>query len=378
MYTYGFANEDYAKILSEDISEKFPSKTMTEQTKKKVDVDLDMLLTYVKVGGYLYHNDSNIAGSKVTKIDNETIFYLSLDGKECSLKFDVYYNILLKLIKFEEQYKIKLGELYTSQRLRLHEVLVCGLTGNKILYLKDNKIIPYIVNGAYLTKEAANKPIYIKPSNVIVDDVNSLIPGKYAKYIKVGGYFYHTNEQFAGSRIKSIKEQKIFITLLNGKTEYFPLDIYFHTLEKLIKLEGKYSIKLGLVYSSKKRKIEDSLVCGLNEMNIILLKNNKVFTSEIKHKVKMTKQNLTPSFVNKTILKIITPEIGTVFYTQSGKKCIIDKVANGIAYYRQIGGELKGAEKVLKAAALTYVASLFSSILQLLRLVLLTRNNKKR
>lgn len=43
-----------------------------------------------------------------------------------------------------------------------------------------------------------------------------------------------------------------------------------------------------------------------------------------------------------------------------------------------IGGELKGAEKVLRAAALTYVASLFSSILQLLRLILLTRNNKKR
>ena len=42
-----------------------------------------------------------------------------------------------------------------------------------------------------------------------------------------------------------------------------------------------------------------------------------------------------------------------------------------------IGGELKGAEKVLRAAALTYVASLFSSILQLLRLILLTRNNKK-
>ena len=43
-----------------------------------------------------------------------------------------------------------------------------------------------------------------------------------------------------------------------------------------------------------------------------------------------------------------------------------------------IGGELKGAQKVLKAAALTYVASLFSSILQLLRLVLLTRNNNRR
>ena len=36
------------------------------------------------------------------------------------------------------------------------------------------------------------------------------------------------------------------------------------------------------------------------------------------------------------------------------------------------GGELTGAKKVLKAAALTYVAALFSSILQLLRLVILT------
>ena len=43
-----------------------------------------------------------------------------------------------------------------------------------------------------------------------------------------------------------------------------------------------------------------------------------------------------------------------------------------------IGGELKGATKVLKAAALTYVASLFSSILQLLRLILLTRGNSNR
>ncbi len=40
--------------------------------------------------------------------------------------------------------------------------------------------------------------------------------------------------------------------------------------------------------------------------------------------------------------------------------------------------ELDGATKVLKAAALTYVAALFSSILQLLRLVLLTRNNRRR
>lgn len=43
-----------------------------------------------------------------------------------------------------------------------------------------------------------------------------------------------------------------------------------------------------------------------------------------------------------------------------------------------IGGELKGATKVLKAAALTYVAALFSSILQLLRLVLLTQGNSRR
>lgn len=43
-----------------------------------------------------------------------------------------------------------------------------------------------------------------------------------------------------------------------------------------------------------------------------------------------------------------------------------------------IGGELKGASKVLKAAALTYVASMFSTILQLLRLILLTRRNDRR
>lgn len=39
------------------------------------------------------------------------------------------------------------------------------------------------------------------------------------------------------------------------------------------------------------------------------------------------------------------------------------------------GDELKGAGKVLTAAALTYVAALFNAILQLLRLVLLTRRN---
>lgn len=38
------------------------------------------------------------------------------------------------------------------------------------------------------------------------------------------------------------------------------------------------------------------------------------------------------------------------------------------------GEELKGARKVLSAAAMTYVAAVFSSILQLLRLVILTQN----
>lgn len=39
------------------------------------------------------------------------------------------------------------------------------------------------------------------------------------------------------------------------------------------------------------------------------------------------------------------------------------------------GNELSGARKVLTAAALTYVAALVTSILQLLRLILLTRRN---
>lgn len=43
-----------------------------------------------------------------------------------------------------------------------------------------------------------------------------------------------------------------------------------------------------------------------------------------------------------------------------------------------LGAELDGAQTVLRAAAMTYVASLFSSILQLLRLVLLTRNSRRR
>lgn len=43
-----------------------------------------------------------------------------------------------------------------------------------------------------------------------------------------------------------------------------------------------------------------------------------------------------------------------------------------------VGEELKGSSKVLRAAALTYVAALFSAILQLLRLVILTRGNSRR
>ena len=42
------------------------------------------------------------------------------------------------------------------------------------------------------------------------------------------------------------------------------------------------------------------------------------------------------------------------------------------------GEELTGAKKVLNSAALTYVAALFSSILQLLRLILLTQRRNDR
>lgn len=41
-------------------------------------------------------------------------------------------------------------------------------------------------------------------------------------------------------------------------------------------------------------------------------------------------------------------------------------------------GELQGARKVLRAAALTYVAALLGSVLQLLRMLLLARNNRRR
>lgn len=43
-----------------------------------------------------------------------------------------------------------------------------------------------------------------------------------------------------------------------------------------------------------------------------------------------------------------------------------------------VGDELKGSKKVLTAAALTYVAALFSTILQLLRLVLIVQGMNKR
>ena len=43
-----------------------------------------------------------------------------------------------------------------------------------------------------------------------------------------------------------------------------------------------------------------------------------------------------------------------------------------------VGEELKGAGKVLTAAALTYVASLLSGILQLLRLIMLVNRNERR
>jgi len=43
-----------------------------------------------------------------------------------------------------------------------------------------------------------------------------------------------------------------------------------------------------------------------------------------------------------------------------------------------LGDELRGASKVLRAAAMTYVASLLAVILQLLRLVLLTRGGRRR
>ncbi|MBQ2594141.1 MAG: zinc metallopeptidase [Candidatus Riflebacteria bacterium] len=42
------------------------------------------------------------------------------------------------------------------------------------------------------------------------------------------------------------------------------------------------------------------------------------------------------------------------------------------------GGELQAAKKVLSAAALTYVAALVSSVLQLLRLIMITKGSRRR
>lgn len=43
-----------------------------------------------------------------------------------------------------------------------------------------------------------------------------------------------------------------------------------------------------------------------------------------------------------------------------------------------VGGELQAAKKVLSAAALTYVAALVSSVLQLLRLILIAKSSRRR
>ncbi|MGN0317067.1 MAG: zinc metallopeptidase [Lachnospira sp.] len=51
------------------------------------------------------------------------------------------------------------------------------------------------------------------------------------------------------------------------------------------------------------------------------------------------------------------------------------KILNGSAMLD--GEELSGARKVLTAAALTYVAALFSAVLQLLRLILITRDRRR-
>ena len=42
------------------------------------------------------------------------------------------------------------------------------------------------------------------------------------------------------------------------------------------------------------------------------------------------------------------------------------------------GGELQAAKKVLSAAALTYVAALVSTVLQLLRLILIAKGSRRR
>ena len=58
----------------------------------------------------------------------------------------------------------------------------------------------------------------------------------------------------------------------------------------------------------------------------------------------------------------------------ASKRAIMILENNSILY----GEEITGAEKVLKAAALTYVAALISAIIQLLRLVIITQSRSNR
>jgi Zn-dependent membrane protease YugP len=55
----------------------------------------------------------------------------------------------------------------------------------------------------------------------------------------------------------------------------------------------------------------------------------------------------------------------------ASRRAMVILEESGLLY----GEEVPAARKVLSAAAMTYVAALFSSILQLLRLVLLTRRS---
>ena len=56
-----------------------------------------------------------------------------------------------------------------------------------------------------------------------------------------------------------------------------------------------------------------------------------------------------------------------------------NRAINILEYHNVLyGNELSCARKVLSAAALTYVAALFSSILQLLRLILIVQGGNRR
>ena len=57
----------------------------------------------------------------------------------------------------------------------------------------------------------------------------------------------------------------------------------------------------------------------------------------------------------------------------ASKRAIRSIADSGMMY----GNEIVAAKKVLNAAALTYVASAASSVLQLLRLILLTRGRRR-